>query len=427
MRFEGKKSAPMPSPLYLHNTMTRRKEEFIPLQGDRTVKMFSCGPSIYAFPHVGNYRTFLFEDILQRYLEYLGYRVERLLNFTDVEDKSIREASKKGISLDTLTRPVADRFFSDCELLRIKLNPPIPRSSTSIGQAVSLIERLLEKGYAYRYGRDVYYDPLKFEGFGKLYGLDMRNWPKKRFRFSKDTYPGRRWNFGDFILWKGRREFDGSVFWNTSLGEGRPSWNVQDPAMIAKHLGYRIDISCGGVDNLYRHHDYNIAVIEGVSGENFANYWLHGELVLVDGVKMSKSRGNIVYIQDLLDRGYAPHHLRFCLIYGHYRRKLSLAEDKLHLARGKIDSFRALAGRLCRDFPTAEPVKRRLDDPIPDLKGAFEARMNDDLDVKGAFDAVYAIVSELAVRKARGGIGLVEYRQLAADLRQIDTVLRVFE
>ena len=246
----------------LTNTLTRKKEIFKPRR-DKAVKMFTCGPSIYSRPHVGNYRTFLYEDILQRYLEYLDYRVERLINFTDVEDKSISEAREKGITLGELTNPVAERFFKEAELLKIKLPGHIARSSTSVDAAVRLIRSLLDKGYAYWHGKDVFYDPLKFKGFGKLFGLDMSRWPEKRRRFGKDTYPGQRWNLGDFILWHGYKEKEGEgYYWETELGRGRPSWNIQDPAMITKHLGDQIDIACGGVDNLYRHHDYTIAVIE---------------------------------------------------------------------------------------------------------------------------------------------------------------------
>ncbi len=415
----------MASRLSLHNTMTRRKEIFTPRQKGRAVKMFTCGPSIYAWPHIGNYRTFLFEDVLHRYLEYSGYEVDRLMNFTDVEDKSIREAAKNGIGLDDLTRPVADRFFEDCAQLKIKVNPPIPRSSTSVGQAVHLTERLLEKGYAYRYGRDIFYDPLKFDDFGKLYGLDMSRWPKKKIRFHKDTYPGQRWNFGDFILWKGRRKNDGNVYWDTTLGEGRPSWNIQDPAMISKHLGYEIDISCGGVDNLYRHHDYNIAVMEAVSGEKFSQYWLHGDLMLIDGVKMSKSRGNIVYLQDLLNIGYEPHHLRFFLIYGHYRRKLDLGDQQLHLARGKVDTFREMARRLAREDTVSKTSEKAAGELIDRLLPEFEDYMNEDLDVQGAFDAVFGRISELTRIKARGGLGANDARRAANHLRKIDAVWKI--
>lgn len=306
--------------LKLYNTMSRKKEVFKPLE-EKKVKMFTCGPSIYQRPHIGNFRSFLYEDVLHRYLEYLGYDVERVLNFTDVEDKAIAEAKKRGTTLTEVTNRAADKFFEDAKFLRVKPPTHNPRSSTTIDQAVHLIKVLLEKGYAYWHEGDVFYDPLEFKGFGKLYGLDMSRWPKKKRRFRKDTYTGTRWNLGDFILWHGYKEGD-EVYWGTEIGRGRPAWNIQDAAIATKYLGFEMDISCGGVDNLYRHHDYTIAVAEAVSGREYARYWLHGEHLLVDGKKMSKSRGNIVYPDSLLEQGYSPEHIRCYLICGHYRKKM---------------------------------------------------------------------------------------------------------
>ncbi|MFO8112547.1 MAG: class I tRNA ligase family protein [Desulfosalsimonadaceae bacterium] len=415
----------MSSELHLYNTLTRRKERFAPREEGKTVKMFTCGPSIYAWPHIGNYRTFLFEDILQRYLTYLGYTVQRVINFTDVEDKAISQAVKSGVSLDELTKPVARRFKADCRLLDIALPETIPRSSTCVEQAVYLIEKLLEKGVAYRHGRDIFYDPLKFRGFGKLFGLDMRRWPKKKVRFRKDTYPGKRWNRGDFILWKGRREEDGSVYWKTPLGEGRPAWNIQDPAMISRHMGYTTDIWCGGVDNLYRHHDYNIAVLEAVSGQTLSRFWLHGEHVLAGKKKMSKSTGNIVYVQDLLDTGFSPHHIRFFLIYGHFQEQIDINEDRLHMARGKVDTLRDMTHQLENGQAAGGDAAPGAEDRIRQMTRAFEGRMNDNLDVKNAFDAVYDIASTLLKMKNKGGLTPEEGRHAARELRRIDRVWRV--
>jgi len=250
--------------LKLFNSMTRRLEEFQPFE-DGKVRMYTCGPSIYQLPHIGNYRTFLYEDVLHRYLEYLGYRVERALNITDVEDKAIAEAEKQGKMLKELTERHSEIFLDELKKLGAKKPDHIPRSSTSVDQAVRIIETLLKKGYAYWYKGNVYYDPLKFKHFGRLYGLNMTKWPKKKRRFHKDTYPGNRWNLGDFILWHRYKEGE-KVYWSTSLGKGRPAWNVQDPAMATQSLGTKVDIYCGGVDNLIRHHDYVIAVVEGFTG-----------------------------------------------------------------------------------------------------------------------------------------------------------------
>jgi len=224
--------------------------------------MYTCGPSTYQRAHVGNYRTFLFEDILQRYLEYLGYKVKRLITLTDVEDKAIAQAKKENLTIEELTRKNEAVFFQDFKLLKIKPPDCAVRASSAVDQAARLIAQLLEKGYAYWYTyrgeKNACFDPLKFSGFGKLAHLDMSKWPKKKRRFHKDTYPGTPWNLGDFILWHGCKQDD--VCYDTQIGSGRPAWNIQDAAIVTKHLGFTIDVACGGIDNLVRHHDYTLAI-----------------------------------------------------------------------------------------------------------------------------------------------------------------------
>ena len=412
----------MDAELYLTNTLSRRKELFKSREEGK-VKLFTCGPSTYSRAHVGNYRTFLYEDVLQRYMEYLGYQVERMINFTDVEDKAIAEAQDQGVSLKELTGPVEDRFFKEADLLSIKLPGYIPRASTSVDQAVQLIKILLDKGYAYRHEKDIFYNPLKFEGFGKLYGLDMSRWPKKKRRFHKDTYPGQRWNLGDFILWHGG-ETNG-VYWDTEIGRGRPAWNIQDAAMITKNFGFMIDIACGGIDNLFRHHDYTLAIIESVSEEPFCPYWLHGEHVLVDGTKMSKSRGNIVYLENLLEKGYPPEYIRFCLIYGHYREPLDLTEENLEKIAGKLVSFKEMVRRLTAESSDKEETSRESQGLIKGVEQTFKQRMNEDLDVKGAFDGVRENLSRLMSIKSKGEFSAGDAGTLRQAMGKIDRVFHV--
>ena len=317
--------------------------------------MYTCGPSTYQPAHIGNYRTFLFEDILQRYLEYLGYKVKRLMTLTDVEDKAIAQAKKENLTVEELTRKNEAIFFKDFELLKIK-KPDYPvRASTAVDQAANLISKLLEKGIAYYYtyegAKNVYFDPLKFKGFGKLAHLDMSKWPKKKRRFHKDTYPGTPWNMGDFVLWHGCKQDD--VCYQTPIGRGRPAWNIQDAAIVTKHLGFTIDVGCGGIDNLVRHHDYTLAVAEAVSGKQFSRYWLHGGHLFVDGKKMSKSKGNVYYPSDLLAKGFSGGQLRFFLIYGPYRKKLNFTFEKFAQTTQKLDSFRSMVA----DLQKTKPVK----------------------------------------------------------------------
>jgi cysteinyl-tRNA synthetase len=334
---------------------------------------------------------------------------------------------KTGKSRDQVTGPIEERFVREAGILSIKLPDVIARSSTSVDQAVELIQILVCKGYAYWHGCDVFYDPLKFKGFGKLFGLDMSLWPKKKVRFHKDTYPGQRWNLGDFILWHGCQNNAAAddMCWDTDVGKGRPSWNIQDPAMLVKHLGYEVDISCGGVDNLYRHHDYNIAVLEAASGKTFAPYWLHGQLVLINGRKMSKSKGNTVYLDELLENGFSPEHIRFFLIYKHYRQKLNLMEDYMNETQERLNTFTAKIRALSsnrRATGQPEPYPSPQEKPSV-LATVFEQGLNDDLNVAKAFDALEDQVDKLIATQDQGG--LWDASNVHKDLIRINNVLQI--
>ncbi len=407
--------------LNLMNTLNDRKEPFRPLECGK-VKMFTCGPSTYQRAHIGNFRTFLYEDILQRYLEFLGYEAERVLVFTDVEDKAMEEAEKKGVSLWELTGGISERFHNNAKTLHIAEPSVNPRASETVDKCVEITKQLIDDGYAYWHGGDVFFDPLKFDDFGKLYGLDMSRWPDKKIRFKKDTYPGMRWNRGDFILWHGYEEGD-KVYWDTDIGKGRPSWNIQDAAMVIKHLGHRIDIACGGIDNLYRHHDYTIAIVESLSGERYANYWLHGEHLFLDGDKMSKSKGNVVYLDDLLADGYSPEEIRFFLICGHYRSPLDLTEKGLERAAGRLCRFRRFVSML--EHVNGKGSHERAERIISQLDDDFSHHMNDDLDVEGSFDALFGDLKQLMRLEMDDELSSEEAERALGKLRAYDGVLRV--
>jgi cysteinyl-tRNA synthetase len=413
--------------LQLFNTMTRRKEPFRPkhTRARSVVKMFSCGPSIYSPPHIGNYRTFIWEDVLQRYLEYQGNEVKRVINLTDIEDKAVEEAEERGLSVAELTGANAERFIEEAGRLRIKLPVQMPRSSTSVNQAVYLIRKLLDKGYAYRHKGDIFFDPLKFDGFGKLFRLDMRKWPKNRKRFKRDTYPGQRWNLGDFILWHGCKK-DDKVCWDTEIGSGRPSWNIQDPAMIYESLGCSLDIFCGGIDNLYRHHDYNIAVMESVSGQELAGHWLHGQHVLVGGKKMSKSLHNIVYPENLIEHGYSWEQIRFYLLSKQYRKKLNLSMDAVRAESMRLDALRAMTLDLTTPREHSEGTLSDEDASslTDDLTASFDAGMNNDLDTPSAVEDLFGKVQRLHLLHKIGRIRREQTLIIEEKLRKIDSVLQ---
>lgn len=412
--------------LKLYNTLTRRLEIFEPLEEGK-VKLVTCGPSIYQMPHIGNYRTFVFEDVLQRYLEYLGYKVERLMNITDVEDKALAEAENREISLKELTTRNIDKFIEELENLKVKIPDHLLRSSFVVDEAVHLIEILLEKGYAYwhthRGRRNVYYEPLKFEGFGKLFGLDMSKWPKKRRRFHRDTYPNEQWNRGDFILWHGYKEGD-KVYYDTKIGKGRPSWNIQDQAMVSKTFGFDVDLWCSGIDSTNRHHDYIIATVESIKGKPFVNYWLHAAHLIFEGEKMSKRKGNIKYPNDLLEAKCLWNHIRFFLIYGHYRRKLNFTFKDYNKVCKLLRSFRQMVKKLGVAEGFEQKSSIRAKKLVQQIQAGFVENMNNDLDVKAAFDSLYRTVSSLVKLKEKQMLSDEDSKEALKKVKDIDYVLQ---
>jgi len=390
-------------------------EDFHPVD-EKAVRIFTCGPSVYQRAHIGNFRTFLFEDILVRYLRYLGFRVERGMNFTDIEDKAIAEARKSGLTISELTEKNIDEFLREMRLLGMSMPEHMPRASDCVHEAAAMIGRLLEIGTAYRHGGNVYFDPLKFAGFGKLFGLDMSRWPTRKRRFHRDTYPGIQWNLGDFILWHGYQKGD-PLFWDTPIGRGRPSWNIQDPSMVAAHFQETLSAYCGGIDNLYRHHDYSIAILESLRPYPVARFWLHGNHLLVAGKKMSKSRGTLVYTGDLLRQGYTAVEIRFFLLYGHYRVRLSYTEKAMESAAEKLRRFREEVRKMSVRAGQALPEG----DAARWIRETFRRRMDDDLDVKGAFDGISRELTVLQRGNPEPGVAAAA----VAALREMDGVLNI--
>jgi cysteinyl-tRNA synthetase len=402
--------------LRLFNTFGKHIETFQPVN-EKTVTVFTCGPSVYQRSHVGNFRTFLFEDIVVRYLEYLGYKVERGMNLTDIEDKAITEAKKQGVSVKQLTDRNIEIFLKEIQALRMKTPDFLPRASEAVEGAVAIIEHLVDLNIAYWHDGNCYFDPLKYPGFGELYGLDMRTWPKHKKRFHKDTYPGMRWNLGDFVLWHGYKEGD-TAYWDTRIGKGRPAWNIQDPSMISGLYNETLSIYCGGIDNLVRHHDYTRAVLESIRPYPMARYWLHCHHLHVDGKKMSKSTGNILYTDTLQEKGYDLSEIRFFLIYGHYRNKLNYSAKRMQSVTERLRKFKELVKKI---KGRADSTTDADTEAARKIKEAFQERMDDDLDVKGAFDTVVDLVNGMDMRSLTPRIasGIIKA------LGEIDKVLRV--
>ena len=300
-------------------------------------------------------------------------------------------------------------------------------SSFAIDEAVYLIEVLIEKGYAYYYNyrgrRNVYFDPLKFDGFGKLYGLDMSKWPKKKRHYHRDTYSNDRWNKGDFILWHGFKKGD-KVYWDTKIGRGRPSWNIQDQAMLLKTFGFKADIWCSGIDSTHRHHDYIIAVIEAITNETVINFWLHSAHLFYEGEKMSKRKGNIKYPYDLLETECVWNHIRFFFLYGHYRRKLNFTFKEYTKVCKLLRNFRDMVNKLGFEDTDVYESTNEAKKFVKKIKKDFEKNMNNDLQVKKAFDSLYENVSNLVNLKEKKMLTMNDSQKVLSEIREIDYVFQ---
>lgn len=402
--------------LTLFNSLGKKAAVFRPAN-KKEVSIFTCGPSVYQRSHIGNFRTFLFEDVLVRYLEYQGYTVKRGMNFTDIEDKAIQEARKRKMTVRDLTRANMKHFLAEMKLLKMRIPDYLPIASEHVGEMTAIIAQLISKGHAYWHSGNVYFDPLTCRDFGKLYGLDMSTWPRQKRRFHQDTYPGVQWNRGDFILWHGYKKGD-IAYWETPLGKGRPSWNIQDPAMVSRYFSETLSIYCGGIDNLFRHHDYSAAILEAVRPYPMACFWLHAEHLVVTGKKMSKSKGSICYTGTLTQEGYSPEEIRFFLICSHYRQRLNYSLRNMAEATARLREMTRCIARIRqkagRDVSPGEAARSSFEK-------IFALHMDKDLDVRAAFDAL----KEELLRQDIQRMTQAQAAGIVRSLRKIDTVLQV--
>jgi cysteinyl-tRNA synthetase len=384
--------------LRLYNTLTRQIEPFVPLQPGR-VTLYTCGPTVYNYAHIGNFRTFLFEDLLRRWLEHSGYDVFHMMNLTDVDDRTIKAARQAGKRLTEHTEPFTRAFFEDRDYLRIKPAHVYPRATQSIPLMIALVERLLAQGVAYK-GEDgsIYFAIGKFPGYGKLSRLDQRE-IKVGARVASDEYA--KDDPSDFALWKKADAEDEAVgaAWDAPFGRGRPGWHLECSAMSLAEIEPRgvqtLDIHCGGVDLIFPHHENEIAQSEGATGQPFARYWLHGAFLNVKGTKMSKRFGNFLTVRDLKEDGVEPGAFRLLVFQTHYRKELDYADDALASARDGTRRLGAFRERLLQsggESPGVEPK------PLVELAKAFRERfgeaLNEDLNAPRALAALFDFVKE---------------------------------
>ncbi len=374
--------------LSFFNTLERRQHAFVPRCGGK-VGMYTCGPTVYNFAHIGNFRAYSFEDLLRRTLEYFGYEVKQVMNLTDVDDKTIRDSQAAKLPLREFTAKYKQAFFEDLKTLNIEPAEVYPAATDHIQEMIELIQTLFDKGYAYlAEDKCVYFSIDKFPEYGKLAKIDREN-QLSGVRIKNDEYA--KDAVADFALWKARDEADGDVWWESPWGQGRPGWHIECSAMSMKYLGDAFDIHTGGIDNMFPHHEDEIAQSEAATGKKWVNYWLHCAHLMVNGDKMSKSLGNFYTLRDLLGKGYTGREIRMVLINTHYRKKLNFTFEALDQSRDLLRKVDELVMRL-KSAPANAENSGELEKILTDSENAFNTGMADDLNISGAIAALFELM-----------------------------------
>lgn len=371
--------------LRFYNTLAGRVEEFQPIE-DKKVRIYTCGLTVYGYAHIGNYRTFVFQDILRRFLKYEGYEVIQVMNLTDVDDKTIRNAKAAGMSLREYTDQYIEAFEVDRQLLNLERPEYVVRATDHIDDMVKLVQTLEQRGYAYRSDGSYYFRVDKFPDYGKLSKIDLSG-IRAGARVDADEYD--KADVRDFVLWKAAKE--GEPYWETPLGRGRPGWHIECSVMSMKYLGETFDIHSGGVDLAFPHHENEIAQSEAATGKPFVRYWLHCEHLVVNGQKMSKSLGNVYTLRDLIAKGYRPTAIRYLLASVPFRRLLNFTFDGLHQARQSVERLRNFQYRLTKEaFPPGKSSE--LEELAVKARKEFEAALEDNLNTAEALAAIFEMV-----------------------------------
>ncbi|OLC97686.1 MAG: cysteine--tRNA ligase [Acidobacteria bacterium] len=399
--------------IQLHNTLSGKVEPFVP-QKPGEVRIYTCGPTVYDYAHIGNYRTFVFQDILRRFLKLRGFKLHHVMNLTDVDDRIIANAAAAGKNIRDYTEKFAQAFFDDCKMLSIEAPEQWVRATDHIDDMVQLIQRLQEKTFTYPSEGSIYYRIAKFPNYGKLSKIDLSG-IQAGARVDNDRYE--KESARDFALWKAPKP--GEHFWETAIGPGRPGWHIECSAMAMKYLGETLDIHTGGIDLAFPHHENEIAQSEAATGKPFARYWLHAEHLLVEGEKMSKSLGNFFTLRDLFAKGYKPSALRFALASVPYRKQLNFTFDGLKQATNSVERLRNFADRLKQaKFPAGK--QDGMAARIAKAAEEFDAGLSDDLNTARALAAVFDLVREANIAMDKG-----EFRQ--GDVAAVQNFLATFD
>ncbi|QUW00544.1 cysteine--tRNA ligase [Chloracidobacterium sp. MS 40/45] len=409
--------------MHFFNSLTRQREPFVPLEG-RRVRMYACGPTVYNFAHIGNFRTFVFVDILRRHLKWRGYELLHVMNLTDVDDKIIRDARAAGLPLREFTERYVTHFWKDADALDIERPEVTPRATDHIPEMVALIGRLLHCGCAYHSDGSTYFRIAAFPRYGALSGNKLAgNIAGGSARVEADEYE--KDDVRDFVLWK--RTQPDEPTWDSPLGPGRPGWHIECSAMAMKYLGESFDIHCGGVDLIFPHHENEIAQSEGATGKPFARYWLHAEHLLVDGRKMSKREGNYYTLRDLLDRGYQARAVRYVLAAVPYRKPLNFTLEGVEAAERRLKRLNETVRRLREAVPTTTNQVDETAQVVADIRQSFGAAMDDDLNTAEALAAVAQLETTVNIALSRGELTEAAKAAALAGFEDVQNVLGILD
>ncbi len=400
------------------NTLSGKLEPFHPITQGK-VKLYTCGPTVYDHAHIGNFRAYMFEDLLKRFLVFMGYTVTHVMNITDVDDKTINGAHAEGVSLQDFTKKYIDSFYKDMDTLKITRADHYPKATEHIPEMARMIKGLLDKGYAYEKDGSIYFSIAKFPDYGRLSKINLDEL-KPGERIESDEYE--KDSVNDFALWKHKKE--GEPFWETEVGSGRPGWHIECSVMSSKYLGETFDIHCGGTDNIFPHHENEIAQSEAYFGKKFVNYWLHCRHLIVDGEKMSKSKGNYYTMRDLLKKNIDPSVLRFLLISTHYRKMLNFTFEALDQANASLQRIKDFLFEL-NNHPFKEGESKAVSKIIEKTQKNFTDGLSDDLNISVALRALFDMIREVNSLIAEEKIFSQDAENLQRFIHSLDSVLAV--
>ncbi|MGB5816352.1 MAG: cysteine--tRNA ligase [Thermoanaerobaculia bacterium] len=409
----------MPTPIF-YNTLGRSPQPLEPLVPGE-IRLYTCGPTVYGHVHIGNLRAFLFEDILRRALKYLGYRVTQVMNITDVDDKVIKGAREAGVSLDEFTQPFIDSFFRDLDTLHVERAEEYPRATRHVPEMIDLVQRLIENDFAYESDGSVFFRIAADDDYGRLSGVDLTQ-VRQGERVADDEYE--KEDVRDFVLWKGAKPDEPS--WDSPWGPGRPGWHIECSAMGMRYLGETFDIHSGGVDNIFPHHENEIAQSESATGKEFVRHWLHADHLIVDGEKMSKSLGNQYTLPELLERGSDPRAIRFLYLSVHYRKKLNFTFQSLADAEGALRRIDEMWFRLGH-AKESEETEAALEEPAHRLDREFKAALADDLNTSAALGALFVFIKQVNVAIEEGRLASGDRQRVREVMGRVDRVLGVLD